>query len=189
MIQKILKPYFARSLILFLALFFIAPLSVVSASPDCSKSGSPNACNACSPLNLSGDNEAACEHGWKAQAGGTSKTSACSTSAYPDKNLRTSCKQGWDIGDGTDPAVDCSADSCDLIAKYINPGINLLTAIFGLIAVISLIIGGIQFSTSEGDPQKASSAKNRISGTIIAIFAYALLYGFLQFLVPGGFLH
>ena len=60
---------------------------------------------------------------------------------------------------------------------------------FGLIAVISIILGGIQYSASEGDPQKASKAKNRIVNTIFAIFAYALLYGFLQFLVPGGFLH
>ena len=87
-------------------------------------------------------------------------------------------------------ATHCTSSSnCDLIGLYINPAINLLSAIFGLIAVISLILGGIQFSTSEGDPQKASKAKNRISNTVVAIFAYAVLYGFLQFLVPGGFLH
>lgn len=86
----------------------------------------------------------------------------------------------------TTPPTSCNASGCDLIAQYVNPTIDLLSAAFGLIAVISLILGGIQFSMSEGDPQKASQAKNRISNTIIAIVAYSLLYGFLQFLVPGG---
>jgi len=85
------------------------------------------------------------------------------------------------------PAAACNKSSCDLIAKYVNPSINVLSACFGLIAVISLILGGIQFSMSEGDPQKAAAAKSRITNTIIAIVAYSLLYGFLQFLVPGGF--
>jgi len=87
------------------------------------------------------------------------------------------------------PALACSRSNCDLVATYVNPLINLLSVVFGLIAVASIIMGGIQFSASEGDPQKASRAKNRISNTIVAIFAYALLYGFLEFLVPGGFLH
>lgn len=88
------------------------------------------------------------------------------------------------------PALACSkASGCDLVVNYVNPAINLLSVMFGLIAVASLIMGGIQYSASEGDPQKASQAKSRIANTIMAIFAYALLYGFLQFLVPGGFLH
>jgi hypothetical protein len=75
---------------------------------------------------------------------------------------------------------------CDLIANYVNPAINLLSAMFGLIAVISLIMGGIQYSASEGDPQKASQAKSRLYNTLIAIFAYLFLYAILQFLIPGG---
>lgn len=85
------------------------------------------------------------------------------------------------------PATGCSPSHCDLIATYLNPVINMLTVAFGVIAVVSLILGGIQYSTSEGDPQKASKAKNRLANTVLAILAYSVLYGFLQFLVPGGF--
>jgi len=85
--------------------------------------------------------------------------------------------------------VDCGANNCDLIAKYINPGIDLFSAIFGLVAVISLILGGIQYSASEGDPQKASAAKRRITNTVLAIFVYLFFYGFLQFIIPGGAFH
>lgn len=97
------------------------------------------------------------------------------------------CSQGTCDGVNSDPEAACSYDNhCDLIKKYINPTINLLTMVFGLIATGSLIFAGIQYSASEGDPTKAGQAKNRIANTIFAIIAYLFLYGFLQFLIPGG---
>ncbi len=84
-------------------------------------------------------------------------------------------------------ASGCNYSSgCDLISNYVNPSITLLSILFGLIAAASLISGGIQYTASEGDPQKASKAKSRMVNTVFAILAYAVLYGFLQFLVPGG---
>ena len=81
------------------------------------------------------------------------------------------------------------SSNCDLIKLYINPAINMLTVAFAIIVVISLIIGGINYTTSEGDPQKVSRAKNRIFNTIFALIAYIFLYSFLQFLIPGGAFH
>lgn len=89
-------------------------------------------------------------------------------------------------GQSVDPAVSCTGNRCDLIAKYVNPTIKVLAAVFGTIAAISLILGGINFTTSEGDPQKAARAKSRITNTIIATVAFLFLYAFLQFLIPGG---
>lgn len=89
----------------------------------------------------------------------------------------------------TDPALSCSTtgnNQCDFIGKYVNPLIDLFSIVFGLVAVISLILGAISYSTSEGDPQKSSKAKRRVANTIIAIVAYMFLYAFLQFIVPGG---
>ena len=84
----------------------------------------------------------------------------------------------------------CNKDAgCDLIDTYVNPLVNLLSVAFGLIAVISIIMGGIQYSASEGDPQKSAQAKSRITNTLVAIFAYLFLYIFLQFLIPGGLFH
>jgi hypothetical protein len=87
---------------------------------------------------------------------------------------------------GEDPAIKCSQNNCDFVGKYVNPAINLLSIAFGLIAVISIIMGGIQYTVSGGDPQKVTSAKQRIAKTIVAVLAYFVLYAFLQFLVPGG---
>ncbi|MEK7599547.1 MAG: hypothetical protein AAB462_00740 [Patescibacteria group bacterium] len=80
----------------------------------------------------------------------------------------------------------CNSNSCDLVKKYVNPAIQMLTIAFGLIAVISLVMGGIQYSASGGDPQKVTEAKKRISLTLMAIAAYAFSFAFIQFLVPGG---
>ena len=87
------------------------------------------------------------------------------------------------------PKANCSTNGCDFIQKYVNPGINLLSVSFGLIAVVSITIGGVQYSASAGDPQKAAAAKKRITNTIIALICYFFLYGFLQFLIPGGIFH
>lgn len=84
---------------------------------------------------------------------------------------------------------NCDSSSCDLVALYVNPFIRLLSIIVGLVVAASLIMGGIQYSSSSGDPQKASAAKSRISNTLLALFAYALLYAFLNFLIPGGIFH
>jgi hypothetical protein len=85
-----------------------------------------------------------------------------------------------------DPAIECDGDRCDFIAKYVNPAIAMLSVVFGLIVIASLIMGGIQYSASQGDPQKVTQAKQRIGNTILAFVVYIFLYAFLQFLVPGG---
>ena len=81
----------------------------------------------------------------------------------------------------------CNAENgCNLVEKYINPTINLLAISVGLLSVISIMIGGVQFASSDGDPQKAAAAKGRIAKTIVALVSFMFLYAFLQFLVPGG---
>lgn len=87
---------------------------------------------------------------------------------------------------GVDPAIECKDKNCDLIGKYVNPAINLFSVAFGLIAIISIILGSINYAMSEGDPQKASKAKKRIVDTVFAVVAYIFLFSFLQFLIPGG---
>jgi hypothetical protein len=77
---------------------------------------------------------------------------------------------------------------CDLISKYINPFINFLAALVGVVVVISIVIGGIQYGSSAGDSQKVMAAKSRIRNAIIALLAFIFLYAALNFLIPGGLL-
>jgi hypothetical protein len=75
---------------------------------------------------------------------------------------------------------------CSLIYSYVDPFIDFLAALVGVAVVVSIVIGGIQYSSSAGDPGKASAAKNRIRNAIIALVTFLLLYAMLNFLIPGG---
>jgi hypothetical protein len=82
-----------------------------------------------------------------------------------------------------------SQDACTkFINRYINPFINLLTVLVGIIAAISLVVAGIQYGSSADDPSAVSKAKSRIFNTLIGLAAYALLFAFLQWIIPGGVL-
>jgi len=80
-------------------------------------------------------------------------------------------------------------DLACFFAKYINPLISLLSAIVGLVVVIAVIMGGIEYSSSGGDPQRAAAGRTHITNALLGLLAYIFLYAFLQFLIPGGFLH
>jgi hypothetical protein len=118
----------------------------------------------------------------KKAGGDSSKASDDSTKSISSG----SCSEGSCIDPAADPNADCSKDRCDLIKKWVNPVINLLSLSFGVIAAASLIAGGVQYSTSMGDAQKVTNAKKRILNTLVAVVAYIFMYSFLQFLVPGG---
>jgi uncharacterized membrane protein YsdA (DUF1294 family) len=75
------------------------------------------------------------------------------------------------------------------VSKYLNPAIQTASGLVGIVVVLSIILGAIQYITSEGDPQKASKAKGRITNSILALIAFFFLYALLQFLIPGGILH
>ena len=154
------------------------------------KGPSPGATSACN--GKTGNLYFACTSGYDGQIAGQSKSDACQN--FKGQALKV-CQDAWGQSHTNNPSqpsptTPCNLKAgCDLIATYVNPLINLLSVAFGLIAVISLILGGIQYSASQGDPQKASQAKDRISNTMIAIIAYLFLYALLQFLIPGGLFH
>lgn len=91
------------------------------------------------------------------------------------------------LGDPQAKGGNCaSATNCDLMSKYINPAIRLLSALVGIAVTISIIYGGIEYSSSGGDPQKAAAGKSRIVNALIALLAYLFLGAILNFIIPGG---
>ena len=65
------------------------------------------------------------------------------------------------------------------LASFIQKVINILLFIIGIIAVIMIVIAGIQYVTSGGNADQASRAKNTIIyavvGIIVAVMAYAIV--------------
>ena len=86
-----------------------------------------------------------------------------------------------------DPASTCTIESADCnINQYIELFINILSGLVGVVVVMVIVIGGIQYGTAGDDPGKLQAAKQRITKALIALLVFIFLYAFLQYLVPGG---
>ena len=85
------------------------------------------------------------------------------------------------------PGTENSATDC-FFAKYITPAVNVLSVLVGVIVVLSIIAGGLQYSASGADPGKVTAAKKRISNAILALIGFLFLSALIQWLVPGGIL-
>lgn len=73
-----------------------------------------------------------------------------------------------------------------LYKKYLDPTIALLSAVVGVVVVIGITLGAVQYASSAGDPQKASAGKSKILKAMYGLIAFFFLYSALQFLSPGG---
>jgi hypothetical protein len=143
----------------------------VAGSGSGSGSGAGSSGGGCG-LSVANDNCGTQDSDAAAAAGGTKDVKGCSS--------LTASAATKALGSGS-----CT-NNPDLIALYLNPAINLFSGLVGVVVVTSIIAGGIQYSSSAGDPQRAAKARGRISNAIIALIAYAFLYMFLQFIIPGG---
>ena len=79
---------------------------------------------------------------------------------------------------GNDNSTVCASRG-DNVYNVIRNVINVLLTLVGIIAVIMIIIGGIKYATSNGDPQSVKSAKDTVLyaviGLVVAICALAIV--------------
>lgn len=93
-----------------------------------------------------------------------------------------------------DPTIyygDCAEESLEKdcgIISVVLVSIRIFTAVFGVVVVIMIAIGGVQYATSRDNPQAVAAAKGRIFKAITALVLYLLIYAILEYLVPGGVL-
>jgi type IV secretion system pilin len=79
-----------------------------------------------------------------------------------------------------------SCQSVSGISGWLDAAIDFLGIGIGIIITTMIVIGGIQYITSGGDPQSVASAKRRIANALIALVAFAFMFAILQFIIPGG---
>ncbi len=83
--------------------------------------------------------------------------------------------------------ADLNEENCEIV-RYLKIAINTLSALAGVAIIGSIIVGGIQYSTSADDPQAVAKAKGRIMNALIALLLFTFGYGILMWLIPGGLL-
>ncbi len=92
----------------------------------------------------------------------------------------TSCPTGTCLTGG-DNAL-CNS----IVQDYVNPVLLFLGGAVGLVIVVMVVVGGIQYASSGGDPNKVAGAKSRIANALFALVAFGLVWAFLEWIVPGG---
>jgi hypothetical protein len=73
----------------------------------------------------------------------------------------------------------CGATKTDEAPAIIKNVINTILIVLGMIAVVMIVIGGIRYTTSNGDASGVKGAKDTILyavvGLVVAILAYAIV--------------
>lgn len=64
--------------------------------------------------------------------------------------------------------------------------INILTAGVGIAAVAGIVYGSFLYTTAGGSPEQVKKAIGVITNVVIGVVAYAGMYIFLNFIIPGG---
>ena len=127
-----------------------------------------------------------------------SAQSSISDFAQAKTGINTTLK----TGDQQPTAGTCGAPdqevhiSLDIGCKHKgNPILDALFAIIrflsigvGLVIVGSMVVAGIQFTSSRGDPQATAKAVGRIQSTLVALLIFIFAYAILNYLVPGAIL-
>ena len=99
---------------------------------------------------------------------------------------KDSSGNGWTGSDGCSEVEKgiCAAKTSDNdnekgLPEIVNGVINTILYIVGILAVVMVIFGGVQYTTSAGDQAKVTKAKNTILygliGLIVAVLAYAIV--------------
>lgn len=81
----------------------------------------------------------------------------------------------------------CDSKTDTLVNNNPNRGlngiINILLYIIGVAAVISIIIGGIRYTTANGDASQVKSAKDVIMYAVIGLVVAIMAWGIVNFVV------
>jgi hypothetical protein len=86
----------------------------------------------------------------------------------------SSTKTAIQCGVNSASSGDCTKQpTSDLNTTILNI-VNLLTALVGVLAVIMIIVGGLRYVTSAGNPEGAKSARSTILYAVIGLVVVAL---------------
>ncbi len=115
----------------------------------------------------------------------TAERQACQEQAAANPSGRQNVDRGEVEKDCHEAEVN--AGNCRIV-YYVVTLIKLLSAVVGIVVVIMIALGGLQYSSARDNPQAVAAARGKITNALIALVAYLFMFSFLQYLVPGGVL-
>ena len=111
-----------------------------------------------------------------------------STPAYADYTCPTgTIRQGESVSTPTQCNIDKEEEGDDLVSS-VKTIINVVLGVLSFVAVAIIILGGVSYMTSQGDPAKATKAKNTIIYAVIGLVVSLLAFAIVNFVIQeGGF--
>jgi hypothetical protein len=68
------------------------------------------------------------------------------------------------------------------IYSLLGAAINYLLALIGAVAVLAIVVSGIQYITSQGEPDALKKAKDRITNAVVGLILLSLTFAIMRFL-------
>lgn len=94
-----------------------------------------------------------------------------------------------DCGGASTSIINCDSgtEGDAAVLNVLGLTVKIFTVAVGVLAVVGIIIAGVQYLTARDSEEQVRKAKKRLVQVIIGIIAYVLLFGIANFLIPGGF--
>lgn len=100
--------------------------------------------------------------------------------SYASASPASEIKNGVNAAGGNETTTDANGNTVTVtLGDRLKTIVNIMLYVLGAIAVIMIVIGGIKYTTSNGDSSSITSAKNTILyavvGLVVAVMAYAIV--------------
>lgn len=82
-------------------------------------------------------------------------------------------------------AICQEAKGSTKVGSMVQDIINILLYVLGIISVIMIIIGGIRYTTSNGDSAKVTSAKNTVLYSVVGLVVAMLSFVIVNYVVDA----
>ena len=104
---------------------------------------------------------------------------ACASLLIAQPAMAVNCPSG-SIKSSADTLAGCNVkDDSDGLMNTVMQIINVVISVLGIVAVLVIILGGVTYTTSQGDAAKVAKAKNTIIygvvGLVVALLAFAIV--------------
>ena len=84
---------------------------------------------------------------------------------------------------GKNKLPDTVGDKSDTLTTDVKTILEAIIGILGLVCVVVIIMGGIQYMTSSGDSAKTQKAKNTILYAVIGLIVCVLSFAIVNFTI------
>jgi hypothetical protein len=121
--------------------------------------------------------------------GGSIKIASAADICYPAGGTGPPSPEACDsvgASEPIDPNASPTTSGSKAIDRVVNTLVGTVTAITGIVIVLSIIIGAIQYMTASDNSGQIAAAKKRIGMSILALFMFLFTFAILQWIVPGG---